>query len=141
MSLHSLDWLVGLGCEMCSWTCRRAAEYDQLEVMKFYRSKGGQWNEDACKDAAEKGHLEILKWMRQPPHPSPWDKRVCSFAALGGQLEVLKWLRSEGCEWDEETCHFAAQGGHIEVLEVSLIALKESRPKYIYHCLLGLLEV
>ena len=45
--------------------------------------------------------MEILKWLRSKGFP--WDEEACAGAAEGGHLEVLKWLRSEGCPWDAGT--------------------------------------
>ena len=49
--------------------------------------------------AAREGHLEILKWARE--HGCEWDSFTCANAALGGHLETLKWARENGCEWED----------------------------------------
>jgi hypothetical protein len=41
------------------------------------------------------GHLEVLKWLRENGYE--WDSEICSGAAKNGHLEVLKWLRKNGC--------------------------------------------
>ena len=46
--------------------------------------------------------MEVLKWLRS--EGCPWNENACSGAALDGHLEVLKWLRSEGCPWNEAMC-------------------------------------
>ena len=37
------------------------------------------------------GHLEVLKWARE--NGCQWDEWTCATAAEGGHLEVLKWAR------------------------------------------------
>ena len=59
--------------------------------------------------------MEILKWLRS--EGCPWDEDACSCAAVNGHLEALKWLRSEGCPWDESACEWAARESHLDVLQ------------------------
>jgi hypothetical protein len=40
--------------------------------------------------------LEVLKWARE--NGCEWNADVCANAALNGHLEVLKWARENGCE-------------------------------------------
>jgi ankyrin repeat protein len=68
-----------------------------------------------CSYLAYFGHLDILKWARK--NGSEWDRFVCFYAALNGHLEVLKWARENGCEWDSQVCYHAALNGHLEVLK------------------------
>ena len=67
-----------------------------------------------CEKAAQAGQLEVLKWTRA--RGCEWNAATCTRAAGGGHLEVLQWARANGCEWDWRTCAFAAEGGHLEVL-------------------------
>ena len=46
----------------------------------------------------ENGHLEVLKWARE--NGCEWNSWTCAYAAQNGHLEVLKWARENGCEWD-----------------------------------------
>jgi hypothetical protein len=71
--------------------------------------------EEFCKEVASLGHLEVLKWARE--NGCEWDSGTCAYAAQGGHLEVLKWARENGCDWDSNTCTYAAEGGHLEVLK------------------------
>ncbi len=65
--------------------------------------------------AARGGHLEVLKWVRV--NGCDWDAYTCAWAADGGHLEVLEWARANGCDWDARTCTYAVQRGHLKVLE------------------------
>ena len=57
--------------------------------------------------------MDVLKWLRS--EGCLWDEDACTHAAGGGHLDVLKWLRSEGCPWNEWACEEAAEGSHLDV--------------------------
>ena len=44
---------------------------------------------------ARNGHLEVLRWARA--NGCQWDERTCYAAAERGHLDVLKWARANGC--------------------------------------------
>ena len=70
-------------------------------------------------NAAEFGQLEMLKWARANGalwDVWAWNSKLCAHAAKGGHLEVLLWARKQGCAWNEGTCTWAAHNGHLEVL-------------------------
>ena len=56
--------------------------------------------------AAGGGYLEVLKWARG--HGCQWEENIydnpyldcCALAARLGHLEVLKWAREQHCPWD-----------------------------------------
>ena len=58
--------------------------------------------------------MDVLRWARA--HGCEWDYMTCFAAAGGGHLAVLHWARAHGCEWDYMTCDAAAGGGHLAVL-------------------------
>lgn len=60
-------------------------------------------------EAAREGYLDILKWARK--NGCDWNSLVCTHAAKHGRFEMLKWARENGCEWDERVCSDAAEGG------------------------------
>ena len=94
--------------------CALAAMDGNLEMLKWARAHGCEWDAFTCACAAWGGHLEVLKWARA--NGCEWDWQTCACAALEGHLEVLKWARENGCEWSLETCEAAAEHGHLEVL-------------------------
>jgi hypothetical protein len=106
-------------------TCEGAAKGGHLDVLKWARANGCEWDEDTCVEAVKGGHLEVLQWARE--NGCEWSERTCEEAAwgkelLGGhawgpRLDVLQWLRANGCPWDASTCMGAADGGHLEVLK------------------------
>ena len=123
--VKAVRWLMGQGEE---WekvrlgpsiarryaVCAKAAQDGRLEVLKWARARGCEWNAKTCECAARCGHLEVLQWARE--NGCEWDKWTCALAAKGGLLEVLRWARENGCEWNALTCALAAQGGHLRVL-------------------------
>ena len=113
--LEVLKWARENGCDWNSLTCAYAAENGHLEVLKWARENGCDWDSSTCAYAAENGHLEVLKWARE--NGCDWDYWTCAYAAENGHLEVLKWARENGCDWDSWTCTYAAENGHLEVLK------------------------
>lgn len=90
--------------ECCAWKtisakiCAAAAQGGHLEVLKWARENGCQWDKCTCANAAGGGHLAVLVWARE--NGCKWDSCTCWSAARGGHLEVLKWARENGCEWN-----------------------------------------
>lgn len=41
-------------------------------------------------------HLEVIKWLRE--NGCEWDCEAISEAAANGHQEVVEWLRANGCE-------------------------------------------
>ncbi len=70
--------------------------------MRKLHGAGCSLAKECCEQAALYGHLEVLKWARA--NGCEWDALTCASAAHGGHLEVLKWARANGCEWDALTC-------------------------------------
>ena len=96
--------------EAVRWLLSRGEEWDKLWLQPSCRRRY-----EVCANAAREGQLEVLKWARD--RGCQWNAGTCSGAAEGGHLDVLQWARANGCEWDWETCAFAAEGGHLEVLQ------------------------
>merc|ERR1719480_452221 len=60
-------------------------------------------------NAARGGNLELVRWLRG--EGCDWNAWTCQCAASAGRLRVLQWLRANGCPWDAHTCTFAALHG------------------------------
>ena len=56
-------------------TCSNAAYNGHLEVLKWARLNGCNWNSNTCINAAQNGHLEILKWFKENNCPCGGDLR------------------------------------------------------------------
>jgi hypothetical protein len=48
------------------------------------------------------GHLDVLRWARA--NGCEWDEGTCYAAAGGGHLAVLQWARANGCPWGKWGC-------------------------------------
>ena len=60
-----------------------------LEVLKWLRDNGCEWNEDVCAEAAQSGHMNVLRWAHQ--NGCPADERVAESAAETGRQDMLLW--------------------------------------------------
>ncbi|KAJ8600636.1 hypothetical protein CTAYLR_006921 [Chrysophaeum taylorii] len=114
-ALEWVEWFLGEFKGRRDVACRVAAGEGKLEILRWARSNGCEWDAFACSRAAAGGHLDVLQWARD--HGCPWDEQTCTQAAAGGFLGVLKWARDHGCPWDEQTCGVAARNGHLDILQ------------------------
>lgn len=105
--------------------CSRAAEYGQLEVLKWLRCDANSldtainsygiayWDEECITIAAGAGHLDMIKYMRDSSihddNICPWDSTATEFAANSNQLEVLMWLCTNGCPIECNICDISLQ--------------------------------
>ena len=67
---------------------------------------------------AASGNLNLLKWARV--NGCDWNTLTCSIAAARGHLNVLKWAHKNGCDWDSRTCSNAEAKGHLDILKWAL---------------------
>ena len=65
------------------------ADEDNLDVVKWLRKKGCDWNDDTCYMAARKGHGDILAYLRE--NGCPWDDRC-------GYTKCRAWAMAHGIE-------------------------------------------
>jgi hypothetical protein len=65
-----------------------------LEVLKWARERGCEWDSETCHQAAGGAHIHVLVWLQQNWEWVMWDWETCAAAAAGGHLETLKWLRA-----------------------------------------------
>ncbi len=72
--------------------CAYAAKYNRLNILKWLRNKGCDWNSSTCRYSAERGNLEILQWALA--NGCPYDNSVKHFATVNKQTEVITWLEA-----------------------------------------------
>ena len=85
-------------------------------MLKWARTNGFAWDEDAGIAAVEGGHLDVLKWLRQNECPSYVIEeavKACKF----GYFEILKWLDESFIKADKYLCEVAAEHGHLSILK------------------------
>jgi hypothetical protein len=115
-SIRILKWLhETFGIIHSPRLCRDAAYHGNLEMLKYLRDCGEEWNEETCIALAENGHFEGLKWVRE--QGCPWDEYTLFHAAYGANFEVLKWAWEQGGYWDESTCSQVAKSGNLDMLK------------------------
>jgi hypothetical protein len=51
------------------WTCAYAARKGHLEVLKWAKENGADWDVWTCRNATSRGHLEVLKWAKENGAP------------------------------------------------------------------------
>lgn len=56
--------------------------------------------------------MEVLKWARS--NGCDWDEYTCTNAVAAGRLDILQWARSEGCRWNRHTFRLIEMDERIE---------------------------
>jgi hypothetical protein len=92
-----------------------AAENGNLELMKYLKENGCEWNRaSTCSAAAKGGNLNVLKWLRD--QGCSWDGETCNSAASTGNFEILKWAIANHCALGKEVIQIAAREGYFEIM-------------------------
>lgn len=98
--------------------CDVAAEYGQLEILKFlHENELGGCTTEAMDYAAAGGHVEIVKFLHENRQEGCTTEAMDG-AAQYGFLDVIKFLhenRKEGCT--TSAMDFAIQNGHVDVFK------------------------
>lgn len=123
-----------------------AVSSGNIELVKWLRSEGAQWNDNTLVSAARNGNIELLQYLFQSgcpftnsiacavavtkkslevlqflhQHDVPWTERTCINAARDGNLEALHYARSNGCAWNSYSLLEAALYGHYDVVKYCL---------------------
>ncbi len=144
--IHVLSWLwwpfgYRLGLEE---VVAKAAQYGQIETIKWLRANGAPWDHSTYSHAVIGGQLPTVKWLTKHKapcdtkldrahaamwgHPSileffwsndctNWWPNISALAAREGHIPVLEWYKNKGFSFCEYTFEKAATGGHIETME------------------------
>ncbi len=78
-----------------------ADAYQSVARYRFALAAGFVSSGSPTDGAARHGSLDILKWLRA--NGCDWDAGTCASAARAGHLNVLQYLRANGCAWDTRT--------------------------------------
>ncbi|CAL6331524.1 unnamed protein product [Bathycoccus prasinos] len=104
----------------CRWDYRTicaAAEYGNLEMVKYCVANQCPKDEWACAYAASQGHLECLKYLCEVAK-APWDFYTAAWAAENGHLHILEYLvERKYYHFDRFACWYAAKNGHLDCLK------------------------
>jgi hypothetical protein len=113
--LHVIKWALKNKCKWDDRIYDRAVRFGHLHILQWLREIGHGPDKLLCLRAAKHGHLHILQWARELGYP--WIGKVSSYAAHGGHIHILRWIRENGCPWDDRTCEYLPQSKSAEVLQ------------------------
>ena len=99
-NLDCLKYLHENGCPWNVWTCVSAASRGNLDCLKYLHENNCPWNEYAPAYAAANNHFDCLQYICE--NNCPLDEYTCYYSAAAGNLEMLKYVRSKGCPWKSE---------------------------------------
>ena len=71
--------------------CWEAAAAGHLNMLKYAREKGREWDKYTGALAAENGHLDVLQWCVANGCPVDWGE----WAAVAGTDEVRDWIKAQ----------------------------------------------
>ena len=104
-------------CDWDKWTIIVAARQGNLEMVKYCVANECPMNERACAFAAEYGQLECLKYLHEEVK-ARWDSWTATRAAKNGHLHILEYLvERKYDEYAEHACSNAAENGHLDCLK------------------------
>lgn len=101
--LNVLQFLHGMTTHlklMDESVCEVAAKKGHLEMLQWLKSVGAPWDIYTAFRAAEYGQLETLKWILQA-EPTWKDSRIARRAHRYGHVEVLQWVLRNACAEDD----------------------------------------
>jgi hypothetical protein len=100
-NLEFIKFLKEKGCPPDKEVFLEATRWGQLHIPKWGMSSGDyKGSTEVTRVAAQCGDLEMLKWFRS--RGCPWDYRVYVTATVFGGREILEWVMDNGCPWSEE---------------------------------------
>jgi hypothetical protein len=142
--LTVLQYLHAEGCALSADVCDAAAVSGDLEMLRWAREQGAQWEDDSILAvAAGSGNVELAAWVQQQPGvvvdssamtaaAKSGDIAMCEHlhlqqcsscpdaacaAAEGWHWDTLRWLQEHGCPWHQSVCNSIAESGELEVLQ------------------------
>ncbi|CAL6397960.1 unnamed protein product [Bathycoccus prasinos] len=91
-NLEMLKYCVANKCPIDAWACARAAEYGQLECLKYLHEEAkAPWDWETAAEAAGNGDLHILEYLVERKYDQ-YNEVACFWAAERGHLDCLKYL-------------------------------------------------
>ncbi|GFH53307.1 hypothetical protein CTEN210_09783 [Chaetoceros tenuissimus] len=83
-----------------------------IPIMKLLRSSDYPWHPSACFRAADYNNLRLLRWLRFSG--CAWDECVCNIAVINDNLDILRYAHESGCPWTKETYAFCFGNGGLD---------------------------
>lgn len=114
---HIYDFLSA--CNFWTYICLAAVVANQLEVLKWARSrpKRPMYWVATISQAIVQGKIQILEWIISIGDLKDGSMDWCEIAAASGRLESLKSLKKYNFPWDSHAADAAVINGHLEVLD------------------------
>ncbi|GFH53350.1 hypothetical protein CTEN210_09826 [Chaetoceros tenuissimus] len=118
-NLDLIKWLRGEGAQWNYFTLFSAVRNGNIELLHYlFQSRCPFTDPIACAEAVTKKSLEVLQFLHQ--HGVTWTESTCMYAARDGNLEALHYARSNGCPWNSSSLEEAAKYGHYDVVKYCL---------------------
>ena len=104
-NIELYEFLYSIGFTLTKECCNKAIEMQDLDALKWLRTKKCNWDITYCySEAASKGNLSILKFLKMEEPNFKKLPNGCLYSAIMHQNSVMvKWLLKNGSEW--ETSH------------------------------------
>jgi hypothetical protein len=120
-NLKMVKYCVANECPMNERACAFAAEYGQLECLKYLHEEvKARWDSWTATRAAKNGHLHILEYLVERKYDK-YAERACWHAASYGHLDCLKYLHETAkAPWDYCAVRDAHEKNHPECLQYLL---------------------
>jgi hypothetical protein len=107
----TMDWLLANGCPWSSEALPLAAQYGNLDFVKFAVNVGYTVGiAEICTSAATphpsfsldlRKKLEVLRWAHKQGFP--WNEDTSLQASRLADLSLFKWAIKNGCPWNKQT--------------------------------------
>lgn len=97
------------------WDClitAQLAKHGNLELLKWAKEKGHEFDEYVSVYAAKYGYINILEWARE--NNLPFYSTVYIYAA---NLEVMKWAYKYKCPTKGYVISYAIHKGHLDIIQ------------------------
>jgi len=120
-NLKMVKYCVANGCPMDKYACAGAAEYGDLETLKYLHEEvKAPWGWTTATAAAENGHLHILEYLVECDYDE-YDESACGYAASDDHFDCLKYLHETAkAPWDFWAVQVAHENNHQECLQYLL---------------------
>jgi hypothetical protein len=111
--VEKLEWLYAEQRKYLPVDIRTAAISEgYIEVLKWYKQKGGKLSKSCVIGAAHAGRTDVLEFLHAEGFA--WHRAITAAAARSGSVDTLRWLLQQGCPVNLETiCNRAATSGSV----------------------------
>jgi len=113
--IDMIKYLRNTGEQWNEQTLNDSLASEGLACTQYLREAGCPWKEDFCMCAALRGRLDCLQYAQE--HECPWDFSVLVMSAMRGHLRCLQYAHEQGCPWVDTVTYAAVQGSSLECLK------------------------